>query len=156
MLMSRLAVLLARALLFAAAGSAVGQDLAPGERGVSAPSQPTYSVSSPPAINRLDFDFRVDESRAWLNAGGDFQLSGWVKHNSLLCATYRTGLRFGIGAPGCLNVKWIGDAHFVTSEFQCNGARVQHAGGDTLPAFGKQVGRITCAERVVSCKGNCK
>jgi hypothetical protein len=146
----------ALALILAAAGPAAGQDLAPEERGVTAPSQPTYSVSSPPAINRLDFDFRVDETRAWLNEGGDFQISGWVKHNGLRCATYRTGLRFGVGAPGCLNVKWISEPHFITSEFQCNGARVQHAGGDTVPAMGARIGDITCAERVVSCSGNCK
>lgn len=142
--------------LLSAGIAAAEQALEPGERGVTAPAQPTYSLSSPPAINRLDFDFRIDEARAWLNDAGDFQVSGWVKHTGLLCATYRTGLRFGVGAPGCLNVNWITDPHFVTSEFQCNGARVQHLGGDTAPDLGSQLGRITCAERVITCSGNCK
>jgi hypothetical protein len=154
--MKRLAALPAATLALAGALHAADQDLQPGERGVTAPGQPSYSVTSPPAINRLDFDFRIEETRAWLNETGDFQITGWLKHAGLLCATYRTGLRFGIGAPGCLNVNWITDPHFVTSEFQCNGARVQHAGGDTVPAVGEQVGKITCAERVITCSGNCK
>jgi hypothetical protein len=132
------------------------QSLQAGERGVTAAAIPGYSVDAPPSINRLDFDFRYDETRAWLNGDGDFQVSGWVKHTGLLCGTYRMGVRFGVGAPGCLNVKWVTEPRFVTREFQCNGARVQHQGGDTDDALGAMVGRITCAERVISCSGNCK
>ena len=149
-------VAVAAAAVLGTSALAAEQALEPGERGVTAPAQPSYSVSTPPVVNRLDFDFRIDETRAWLNGAGDFQVTGWVKHAGLLCATYRTGLRFGIGAPGCLNVNWVTEPYFVTSEFQCNGARVQHAGGDTVPEVGEQVGRISCAERVVTCSGNCK
>jgi hypothetical protein len=132
------------------------QSLEAGERGVTAPSIPGYSVDSPPAINRLDFDFRLDETRGWLNKDGDFQVTGWIKHGGLLCGTYRMGLRFGIGAPGCLNVKWITETRFVTREVQCNGARMQHLGGDTDTEAGTAVGKITCAERVITCSGSCK
>lgn len=154
--MNRLAAMLAAGLVFASAANAVDQDLEPGERGVTAASQPTYSLDAPPGINRLDFDFRIEETRAWLNKDGDFQVKGWVKHAGLLCATYRMGVRFGIGSPGCLNVTWVTDPYFVTSVFQCNGARVQHSGGDTYPELGGQIGKISCAERVVSCSGNCR
>ena len=74
----------------------------------------------------------------------------------LLCATYRVGMRFGVGKPGCLNVDWITEPIFVTSQFQCNGARVEHDGGDTVADLGAQVTHITCAERVVRCSGSCK
>ena len=154
--MKHFVALLAASLFAASSLHAAEQELEAGERGITAPGQPSYSVSTPPAINRLDFDFRVEETRAWVNEAGDFQVSGWIKHNGLLCGTYRMGLRFGIGAPGCLNVNWVTDPYFVTTEFQCNGARVQHAGGDTAPDVGAQVGKITCAERVITCSGNCK
>jgi len=153
--MKRLVAMLA-ASLFAGAAQAADQGLATGDRGVTAAAQPTYSLDQPPGINRLDFDFRIEETRAWLNKEGDFQVKGWVAHVGLLCATYRMGVRFGIGSPGCLNVNWVTDPYFVTSEFQCNGARVQHSGGDTYAELGEQIGRISCAERVVSCSGNCR
>lgn len=161
--MRRLMIILAAAWLAAGPAHAADSETAPpeqaleaGERGVTAPGTPAYSLDSPPRINRLDFDFRIDETRAWLNDAGDFQLSGWIKHNGLLCATYRMGVRFGIGAPGCLNVKWITETRYVTREVQCNGARMQHLGGDGDSEVGALVGRITCAERVISCSGTCK
>jgi hypothetical protein len=153
--MKRLVAMLA-ASLFAGAAQAADQGLATGDRGVTAAAQPTYSLDQPSGINRLDFDFRIEETRAWLNKDGDFQVTGWVAHSGLLCATYRMGVRFGVGSPGCLNVDWVTDPYFVTSEFQCNGARVQHSGGDTYVELGEQIGRISCAERVVSCSGNCR
>lgn len=126
------------------------------ESAISAAAQPTYSLDTPPKPNRLDFDFRADETKAWINRDGDFQVQGWIKHNGLLCGTYGMGLRFGIGAPGCLNVKWLGDPVFVTQQVQCNNARTSHLGGDNSPDFGARVGEITCAERVIRCTGNCK
>lgn len=154
--MKRLVTILAAGLAFAGPAFTAEQDLEPGERGVTAATQPTYSLDSPPAINRLDFDFRIEETRGWLNRDGDFQMMGWIKHVGLLCATYRMGVRFGIGSPGCLNVNWLTEPAFVTSQFQCNGARVRHMGGDTSAELGGQIGKISCAERVVTCSGNCK
>jgi len=147
---------LATALVFGGSASAADQPLEPGDRGVTAAAQPTYTLDSPPRINRLDFDFRIEETRAWLNKDGDFQVNGWIKHVGLLCGTYRMGVRFGIGSPGCLNVNWVTDPYFVTSEYQCNGARVQHNGGDTYAELGEQIGKISCAERVINCTGSCK
>ena len=149
------AIALLSALIAGKAWSAE-QQLESDESGLSAQARPTYSLDAKPHVNRLDFDFRAGESTAWLNSDGDFHLRGWVLHRGLLCATYRMGMRFGIGAPGCLNVEWISDPVYVTSQFQCNGARVAHDGGDTAPAMGAQIAKITCAERVIRCSGSCK
>jgi hypothetical protein len=154
--MNRFVAILAACFVHTGAPHAADQDLEPGDRGVTAAAQPTYTLDSPPNINRLDFDFRIDETRAWLNKDGDFQVSGWITHIGLLCGTYRMGMRFGIGSPGCLNVKWVTEPVFVTSEYQCNGARIQHTGGDTSPELGDRIGRISCAERVTKCSGSCK
>ena len=154
--MIRITATLALSALLAANAWPVEQQLESDERGVTAPARPTYSLDAQPHINRLDFEFRPSESTAWMNASGDFHLRGWVKHASLLCATYQMGMRFGIGAPGCLNVEWISDPIYVTSQYQCNGARVEHDGGDTAPAMGEQIAKITCVERVIRCSGSCR
>lgn len=154
--MIRLAAIALLSTLIAGKAWAAEQQLDSDERGINAQARPTYSLDADPHINRLDFDFRASESTAWLNADGDFHLHGWVRHRSLLCATYKMGVRFGIGAPGCLNVEWISEPFYVTSQFQCNGARVEHDGGGSAPEIGAQIAKITCAERVVRCSGSCK
>ena len=92
-------------------------------------------------------------SHAWIN-----QTSTLVSGGSSLtyCVLSPLGLRFGVGSPGCLNVEWITEPRLVTTEVQCNDARIEHRGGDTDPALGKRLARITCGERVVRCTGNCK
>lgn len=135
---------------------AAGQELRYDESGISAVAQPTYSLDAPPKPTRLDFDFRQDESRAWVNGLGDFQVSGWIKHRGLLCGTYQMGVRFGTGAPGCQNVTWVTDPLYVSSHLQCNGARMSHMGGDNLAELAAQLERLTCAQRVVRCTGNCR
>ncbi len=140
----------------AATASAADQPLEPDEIGITAPSRPTYTLDAKPKINRVDFDFRAGESTAWLNDKGDFHVHGWIPHRGLLCATYRVAVRFGVGSPGCLNVNWISEPIYVTSQYQCNGARVEHEGGDTIPDLGERVAQISCAERVVRCSGACK
>ena len=142
--------------LVACGAQAVETSLEANESGVTAAARPTYSLDAKPHIIRLDFDFRAGESSAWLNGEGDFHVHGWIRHRSLLCATYRMGLRFGIGAPGCLNVQWISDPMYVTSVYQCNGARVEHDGGDNTPEMGAKIAKISCVERVVRCSGSCK
>lgn len=136
--------------------AAVVQELQMGESGLSAPAQPTYSLDGSQKRVRLDFDFREGESRAWLNQDGDLQVQGWIKHRGLLCATYRMGVRFGSGAPACQNLTWLTEPIYLTSQLQCNGARVSHLGSDNLPALASQLDRITCAERVILCTGNCR
>ena len=44
----------------------------------------------------------------------------------------------------------------VTSERQCNNATVRQSGGENQPELARDFGRITCAERVIRCTGNCK
>jgi len=154
--MTRLAALLSLGAFAAGNAMPVEQGLGPHEVGVSAPAQITYSLDARPKPERLDFDFRAGDSHAWINGVGDFQVSGWIKHTGLLCATYRMGVRFGVGSPGCLNVEWITEPLFVTVELQCNDARIEHTGGDTDAGLGKRLAAITCGERVVRCSGNCK
>jgi hypothetical protein len=154
--MTRLAALLALGAFAAGNAMSVEQELDADEIGVSARAQITYSLDARPKPERLDFDFRAGDSHAWINDDGDFQVSGWIKHTGLLCATYRMGVRFGVGSPGCLNVEWISEPMFVTTESQCNDARVEHTGGDTNAGLGKRLATITCGERVVRCGGNCK
>ena len=154
--MNRLAALLVLCALGGGNALAVEQVLGADEIGVSATAQITYSLHARPRPERLDFDFRTGDSHAWINDDGAFQVNGWIKHSGLLCATYRMGVRFGAGSPGCLNVEWITEPLFVTFERQCNDARVEHTGGDNDVALGKQLVTITCAERVVRCTGNCK
>ena len=154
--MTRLAALLALGAFAAANAMSVEQELDPDEISVSARAQITYSLDAKPKPERLDFDFRAGDSHAWINDDGDFQVSGWIKHTGLLCATYRMGVRFGVGSQGCLNVEWITEPIFVTTESQCNDARVEHTGGDTNAGLGKRLATITCGERVVRCSGNCK
>ena len=154
--MTRLAALLALGAFAAGNAMSVEQELDPDDIGVSARAQITYSLDAKPKPERLDFDFRAGDSHAWINDDGNFQVSGWIKHTGLLCATYRMGVRFGVGSPGCLNVKWITEPMFVTAESQCNDARVEHTGGDTDAGLGKRLAMITCVERVVRCVGNCK
>lgn len=136
--------------------AAVVQELQAGESGLSAPTQPTYSLDGRQTLARLDFDFREGESRAWLNQDGDLQVRGWIKHRGLLCATYRMGVRFGSGAPACQNVTWLTEPIYLTAQLQCNGARVSHLGSDNVPELAAQLDRITCAERVIHCTGNCR
>jgi hypothetical protein len=126
------------------------------ESAITAAARPVYSVSATPRVERLEFQFSAEQSTAWLNREGDFGATGWVSHVGLRCAEYRLGLRFGIGAPGCLNVEWISAPRFVSSQRQCNGARVMHSGGDSIADLGVALERISCAERVVRCEGTCK
>jgi hypothetical protein len=154
--MTRLVAFVAIGAFAAANAMSVEQLLGPDEFGISAPAQITYSLDARPKPERLDFDFRAEDSLAWINDEGNFQVSGWIKHSGLLCATYRMGVRFGMGSPGCLNVEWLTEPRFVTSEVQCNDARIKHTGGDTDPALGERLARITCGERVVRCTGSCK
>lgn len=154
--MNRIAAILGLTSLLAGTAAAVDQDLELNESGVNAAAQPTYSLTAEPTPIRLDFDFRAGETKAWVNKDGDFQIQGSLKHRGLLCGSYQMGIRFGIGSPACLNVEWITEPIFVTSQTQCNGARVMHLGGDNDPGLAAKITRITCAERIIRCSGNCR
>lgn len=160
--MSRIAIVCGLAaafvpiVFFASLAGSAEQRLDERESGITSAPRRTYSLDVRPQINRLDFDFGSRESDAWLNSGGDFQVRDWISHPNLLCATYRLGMRFGVGRPGCQNVRWLSEPAFVTSQTQCNHARVEHAGGDTLPDIGAQIAQISCAEKIIRCSGSCK
>ena len=135
---------------------AAAQQLEQSESGITSSPRRTYSLDARPQIIRLDFDFGSSESSAWLNMAGDFHVQDWISHPNLLCATYQLGLRFGVGRPGCQNVRWLSEAAFVTAQTQCNHARVQHSGGDTVTEAGAQIAQISCAEKITRCSGSCK
>ncbi len=97
--------------------------------------------------------FKFSSGEAWLDANGSFQLKIEVKHHKLLCAQYRTAIRFGEGDPGCQQVSWNEDSIKLTSKRQCNSAELVHAGGDTVEYLAQQYGELTCAQVEVSCSG---
>jgi len=117
-------------------------------------ARPGISESTGGKADRLDFiafDFR-----GWLRRSGEWHVEGDVSHRGLVCGDYQTGMRFGIGSPGCTNVEWIGEVRYVTSRKQCNDASLRHVGGDTQPELAARFDQITCAERAVRCNGNCQ
>lgn len=119
----------------------------------------TAVVRSGPAFTtdlkaaRIDFD--SFEFRGFLLGDGTWQVSSPVTHQRLVCATYEVGIRFGVGNPGCNDVRWLSDPMFIGSRRQCNAATVIHVGGETTPRLGDQLPSVTCVERVLRCTGSC-
>ena len=97
-----------------------------------------------------------DSVSAWINSDGDFFARGWVEHRGLRCATYKLGIRFGIGNPACSQVQWVTETRYLSSHSQCNNAPIQHRGGGNDPKIKAQFAGINCAERAVLCRGNCR
>jgi hypothetical protein len=152
-----LAVLLAAAFAAGGAGAQESDETAMlGSTAVAKPA-PMYLPDGTP--ERLDFTFgdvKAGEFTAWLRNKGGWYLEGWVRHTGLRCATYRVGVRFGAGKPACSDVSWLTDVIYVTEQTQCNNASKQHTGGDINFSLGKDFARVTCAERVISCRGSCR
>ena len=115
-----------------------------------------YPAAQAGAAGPARLDFLFGDTRGWLDSDGVWNVSADVTHRGLLCATYELGVRFGVGEPGCDNVQWLGAVRYVTAERQCNNATVRQSGGDKQPELARDFSRITCAERVVRCTGNCK
>jgi hypothetical protein len=101
-------------------------------------------------------EFRFDGANAWLRENGDFGVDAEVKHRWLLCGTYEVGVRFGIGAPACANVSWIGETHYVSRRKQCNNAWMAHAGNGNDIDAANAFPEITCAQLLIKCTGKCK
>jgi hypothetical protein len=119
-----------------------------------AAARPGISESAGGTPDRLDFiSF---EFRAWLRRTGEWHVEGDVDHRGLLCGDYEMGMRFGTGSPGCTNVEWLSEVRYVTLRKQCNDATLRHVGGDTQPDLAPRFDRVTCAERLIRCNGNCK
>jgi hypothetical protein len=131
-------------------------DVVTGTTAVARPS-PLFLPDGTP--ERLDFKFgetKDGEFKAWLRHKGGWEMDGWVQHAGLLCATYRVGVRFGAGKPGCTDVQWLSDVVYATEQRQCNSSSMRHIGGDVSASLGKDFARVTCAERVINCRGNCR
>jgi hypothetical protein len=106
------------------------------------------------SLARLDFYY--GDVRAWLLQDGNWHIEGNIRHQGALCATYRLGIQFGIGGPGCANVEWIGEPVYVTKRRHCNSAVLMHVGGDRSQSAADAFDNITCAQRLIDCSGNCK
>lgn len=140
---------------------------------ISAEKIQRYSVAVKPApytggVNRLEFKY--GDFRGWLREDGFWEVEGLVSHNRLLCSTYQLGLRFGQGAPACVNVDWLSEPEYVSSHKQCNSATMMHKGGgrldigfidsdsgqtdDEIPAK-MDIEKITCAQIHIKCTGRC-
>lgn len=101
-------------------------------------------------------DFRFNNFTAWLKRDGTWHIEGTVSHRGLMCGTYEAGMRFGVGAPDCTDVRWVSEARYVTSQSQCNDAMMQHTGTEVDPALSGNFESVTCGEMVIRCSGNCK
>jgi hypothetical protein len=106
------------------------------------------------SIARLDF--RYGDINAWLLEDGNWHIEGSVTHRGAFCAQYQLGIQFGIGSPGCANVKWLGRPAFVTQRRHCNNAQLNHSGGDINYTAAELFEEINCAQRLIRCSGNCK
>jgi hypothetical protein len=123
-------------------------------RRASAPTQPSLGDMATGKRDRLEFG--STDFKGWVRKDGEWYIEGDVNHLGLVCADYEMGVRFGAGAPGCGNVEWLSEVRYATRRKQCNGATVKHTGGATEPELAGLFGKITCAERVIRCSGNCK
>lgn len=103
---------------------------------------------------KLEFDF--GDFRAWGRRDGSWNVEGQVQHRGLQCGTYMLLLRVGHGNPGCTNVEWFNEPRAVASVRLCNNAIGMLTGGDLEFADADRFDEITCAERTLSCSGNCK
>ena len=107
-----------------------------------------------PSTSKLEFSF--DGIKGWLRSDGVLQVQGPIQHSGLRCATYQLGIRFGAGKPGCANVKWLTQARYGPGKKHCNSAMLTHTTADNDPNAKKVYARVTCAERLIKCAGNCK
>lgn len=120
--------------------------------GATAPATKDYIIGKQQST-RLDFDF--NGNKAWLNNRGEWQVSGYVKHTKLRCATYSVAIRFGRGENQCTNVNWIGTFQKGSYVRQCNAATVHHIAGETNQELVNNLTGITCAKIQITCSGAC-
>jgi hypothetical protein len=109
-----------------------------------------------PAGQPEKIEFNYGDIQAWMRGDGSWHIFGTVQHFGLRCGNYELGIRFGIGRPGCANVKWLTDTVYGGRQTQCNNASRNHEGGGNMPELKKEYMRVNCAERVIKCTGNCK
>lgn len=90
----------------------------------------------------------VDETAAW-------QVSGWVNHGRLRCATYEMGIQLGRGNPDCSAVEWLTDVEYVTRLRHCNSAKRLHTGDGRFSGMPNRLEGASCVRAVVRCEGAC-
>lgn len=103
---------------------------------------------------KLEFDF--GDFKVWARRDGSWNAEGTVQHQGFMCATYTLLLRVGHGTPGCVDVQWFREPVSVASIQLCNNASGMLTGGNLEFRDASRFDEITCAERVISCSGNCK
>lgn len=103
---------------------------------------------------KLEFDF--GDFKAWARRDGSWSAEGTVQHHGLLCGTYTLSLRVGRGQPGCVDVQWFREPRAVADVKLCNDAAGLLTGGNSEFRDVARFDEITCAERTISCSGNCK
>lgn len=118
-----------------------------------AEAKPFHDSPPPAQPSRWDFDF--GGGRALLREDGTWQVEEEISHGGLRCGQYRLGVRFGVGKPGCLDVNWLGEPMYATSQKHCNNAVRPHRGSGFDALLGDAFEGITCAERVIRCTGLC-
>lgn len=148
------AAILGLAIFLAATTRVIAADPDTPAAGRTAVARPAaeWDRSGKPA--KLEFDF--GDFRAWVRRDGAWNTEGSVQHRGLLCGTYTLELRVGHGNPGCTDVQWFREPRAVASVKLCNDAPGLLSGGNTEFRDAARFDEITCAERRISCNGNCK
>jgi len=150
----RIRWMFAVAMLVSVATPALADDSGSPPLGRTAVARPAAEWGKDGKPVKLEFDF--GDFRAWARRDGSWSAEGHVQHHGLMCGTYTLMLRVGEGKPGCANVKWFREPRAVASTTLCNGARGILNGGNTEFQDAARFDQITCAERSISCNGNCK
>lgn len=101
-------------------------------------------------------DFRLPNGSIWVRNSGEWHVEEQISHPFLLCGTYRVGVHFGIGQPGCTGVQWLSDLEYISSETHCNQATRLHIGNGATEALKAPFGAISCVERTILCTGRCR
>jgi hypothetical protein len=140
--------------VLAAVAPVMADDSAASPVGRTAVARPAAEWNKDGKPVKLDFDF--GDFKAWARRDGSWNAEGVVEHRGLACATYTLSLRVGHGSPGCADVQWFGEPRAVASVTLCNNAPGSLTGGNNEFRDAARFDEISCAERVISCTGNCK
>lgn len=121
-----------------------------GEMVIRSEAQARRSIVGPEAPGaRLDFSFNSGETRVWLYGNGEWQVRGELWHRAWRCVQYEIAIRFGVGAEGCTDVRWLGEPVGILTERQCHQTKTPYASGERQPMLVPEFDSITCAQRVI-------